>query len=310
VIPCLVMLVACKHLPPDIEDPTVTKPSYISVTLDCQTCNSGNICAVTDDIIVSSTTTYTVSSVTPSGMGSFTSSSGPCYVWIPNNPTSTVSGYILACNESICDTTYFDIKPAEFMGIPCNPDTVYFERDILPLISKSCAYSGCHDAVSKKDGVVLDKYTSILKEVKAGNPSNSDLYEAITETSANKIMPPPPATKLPASDIALIKKWILQGARNNRCDEKTPCDTLSVSYASFVKPAIAACVTCHRTGNAGGGINLDSYDGVKASTLAGKLVGSIAWRTGYKAMPQGGAKLPSCEIEKITAWVNQGAKNN
>ena len=37
----------------------------------------------------------------------------------------------------------------------CNPDTVYFQNTILPLVVSSCATTGCHDQKSHKDGVVL-----------------------------------------------------------------------------------------------------------------------------------------------------------
>ncbi|NDH90530.1 MAG: hypothetical protein EBZ22_06560 [Flavobacteriia bacterium] len=63
-------------------------------------------------------------------------------------------------------------------GRVCDPDTVYFQQDVLPLIVSSCAMSGCHDAASAQDGVVLTSYTSIMTtgDVKAGQPNNSELY--------------------------------------------------------------------------------------------------------------------------------------
>jgi mono/diheme cytochrome c family protein len=35
----------------------------------------------------------------------------------------------------------------------------------------------------------------------------------------------------------------------------------------------------------------------------------LTGRNGASQMPQGG-RLSQCEIDQITAWVNQGAKNN
>ena len=97
-------------------------------------------------------------------------------------------------------------------GRVCDPDTVYFQQDVLPLIVSSCSMSGCHNAASAQDGVVLTDYEKIMQtgDVKAGQPNNSKLYEALVETNPNKIMPPPPAS-LTAAQIQLIKTWIQQG---------------------------------------------------------------------------------------------------
>jgi hypothetical protein len=39
-------------------------------------------------------------------------------------------------------------------------------------------------------------------------------------------------------------------------------------------------------------------------------VGAITHAPGFTPMPQGGAKLPACEIAKIKAWVDAGSPNN
>ncbi|MBK8722432.1 MAG: hypothetical protein IPL95_09235, partial [Saprospiraceae bacterium] len=63
----------------------------------------------------------------------------------------------------------------------CSPDTVYFSQSIAPLLNSSCGTSGCHDANSHKDGVVMTDHFSIIQEVKIGNPSNSKLYKVLNE---------------------------------------------------------------------------------------------------------------------------------
>jgi hypothetical protein len=32
-------------------------------------------------------------------------------------------------------------------GIPCSPDTVYFQNTILPMLIANCTQSGCHNAI-------------------------------------------------------------------------------------------------------------------------------------------------------------------
>src|SRR6185369_2683308 len=44
----------------------------------------------------------------------------------------------------------------------CDPDTVYFANDILPLFISNCAKSGCHDAASHQEGIILDTYSHII----------------------------------------------------------------------------------------------------------------------------------------------------
>ena len=46
------------------------------------------------------------------------------------------------------DTTSnpIDTMPVDKTGIPCDPDVIYFEQDVLPMLICNCAFSGCHAA--------------------------------------------------------------------------------------------------------------------------------------------------------------------
>lgn len=107
-------------------------------------------------------------------------------------------------------------------GNPCHPDTVYFQRQILPVLLSSCAYAGCHDANTAMDDVILDSYTNVVNtaDVKPGNPDGSDLYEVLVEDRPEKRMPPPPLPSLPDEHIAMIRKWINHGAQDLICDDE------------------------------------------------------------------------------------------
>lgn len=107
---------------------------------------------------------------------------------------------------------------------PCDPETVYFQEDVLPLIISNCAQSGCHDAASAEDGIVLESFSSILYGddndlVVPGQPGESELIEVILETDPDKVMPPPPAEPLDPAIVDLIAEWIAQGALNLSCEE-------------------------------------------------------------------------------------------
>ncbi len=199
-------------------------------------------------------------------------------------------------------------------GIPCDPDTVYFETDILPILVSNCAMSGCHNTASHEDGVILDNYQNVVNtgEISPFSPGNSNLYEAITETDPEDKMPPPPNASLTQAQIQLIAKWINQGAQNLTCNPNYgECDTAAVRYSTFIKPVVDTyCKGCHSGNSPSGGINLSTYNDIKTVALNGKLVGSISWATGFQKMPQGGNKLDDCTISKFQAWIAAGALEN
>lgn len=198
---------------------------------------------------------------------------------------------------------------------PCDPDTVYFTNDILPLLNSSCAVSGCHDNATAEDGVILTSYNSVMQtaDVRPGDLGDSDLYEVITETDPDKQMPPPSSgITLSQAQINMIAKWIQQGAKNNGCDPNAGgCDTDSVSYAQQLVPVLNTyCLGCHSGTVISGGVNLDGYNNVVAFANSGQLYGAISHAAGYKPMPQGQPKLDSCTIAQFKSWIDAGAPNN
>ncbi|MEY3560622.1 MAG: hypothetical protein RIS12_1055 [Bacteroidota bacterium] len=191
----------------------------------------------------------------------------------------------------------------------CSPDSVYFVNEVMPIIASNCAMSGCHDEVTRADGVDLTSYAKIMNYVRAGNATRSELYEVIIDTDPDKRMPPPPRSPLTAAQIAKIQKWINQGARNNSCT--SGCDTTRFTYAAVIKPMIDnKCAGCHKAGSLGGNVDLSTYTGTRVVALNGKLVGSIMHQTGFSPMPKNTAKLSDCEITQVRKWVAAGSLNN
>ncbi len=216
-----------------------------------------------------------------------------CKHEIPQTPDSGLPGGVSGLPGSV--------------GKPCSPDSVYFANSIFPLISSTCAMTGCHDAASHADGVVLTTYNNIMKYVVAGNAGNSKLYKVIIRTD-NERMPPPPAPAWTSEQKAALQKWINQGAKNNACDK---CDTVDFKYSTAIKTIMQnKCQGCHNPASLGGAVDLSTYNGVKASAQTGKLYGSVIWSSGVSAMPKGGIKLPDCEITQIRKWIEAGMQNN
>ncbi len=194
----------------------------------------------------------------------------------------------------------------------CDSDSMYFQNTILPLIVSSCAKSGCHDAISHEDGIVLDNYQNIMNhgEIRPGNPGNSDLFELITENDPDDVMPPPPFAPLSQADIDKIALWINQGAQNNSCSDAT-CDSSFVSYSANILPILQSkCTGCHNSTLASGQVNLTGYSNAVIYAQNGRLLGAISHDAGFIAMPPAGSQLSDCEIALVRTWIRNGSPNN
>ena len=190
---------------------------------------------------------------------------------------------------------------------------VCFTRDILPMLISNCTMAECHDAIDPEEDVDLTSYTSIMQGseriVRAGNPAESKLYRSLIETDRDEIMPPPPRS-LTAEQIALVARWIREGARNRDCSKDSAgCDTTNVTYTTHVQPIMQrSCTGCHSGTNPSAGINLTDRTVVATRATSGRLYGSMAHLAGFAAMPPSGGKLDDCTLATIQAWKQQGLR--
>src|SRR5262245_22245060 len=69
-------------------------------------------------------------------------------------------------------------------------DRLEFRRDVLPILSDRCF--ACHgpDGKNRKADLRLDQKSGLMKRVKAGDPSASELIERIESKDAESVMPP------------------------------------------------------------------------------------------------------------------------
>lgn len=193
-------------------------------------------------------------------------------------------------------------------GHPCDPDTVYFEKDLLPILQSGCAQPGCHDAISMQDGIRLTDYQSVMTtaDVKPFDPEGSDLYEVLIEDDPGKRMPPPPLSPMSQENIDLVYTWIGQGAENLFCDEGT-CDTTNITYTAPVSGIIQKhCLGCHNDNNPLGGLSLQGYDKLLLTATDGRLPGTVRHEPGYPAMPKNSSQLPDCKIRQLEIWIEDG----
>lgn len=93
-----------------------------------------------------------------------------------------------------------------------------------------------------------------------------------------------------------------------------PCDDDDVTFSVTVTTILQPCQACHSNSAAsrgeGGGISLQNYTDVMTVVKNGRLMGSVKHSNGFVPMPEGGGKLPDCEIEQLQKWIDNNSPNN
>jgi hypothetical protein len=97
------------------------------------------------------------------------------------------------------------------------PKPVDFSRDIRPIFNQNCV--ACHGGVRQKNGVsfifreaALGVGKSGRPTIVPGDPDSSELMVRVTSSDADKRMPYH-APSLPPEQIALLRRWIKEGAK-------------------------------------------------------------------------------------------------
>jgi WD40 repeat protein len=100
------------------------------------------------------------------------------------------------------------------------PTDVSFYKDVRPLFQQHC--NGCHQPAKPSGGLVMTSRAELLKKgesdklaVVPGQPDVSNLVSQIVPHEGKKPLMPRNLDPLPDRDVALIKKWIAQGAKDD-----------------------------------------------------------------------------------------------
>ncbi|HWB09485.1 MAG TPA: c-type cytochrome domain-containing protein [Pirellulales bacterium] len=99
---------------------------------------------------------------------------------------------------------------------------VSFSKDIAPILLKNC--QACHGASDAKGGFQLGSYTALMKpgdsasaSITPGKPDDSEVLRLIASQDKGERMPKD-GDPLPADKIALVRKWIEEGAKYDAND--------------------------------------------------------------------------------------------
>ena len=91
------------------------------------------------------------------------------------------------------------------------------------------------------------------------------------------------------------------------------CDTNFVSFETDIYPIISShCTMCHGGPSPSAGLALETYAQIyqSATDPNNGIIDRISRLEGDPLMMPGSYRIPQCQIDKIVAWVEQGALNN
>src|SRR5467141_2191385 len=107
---------------------------------------------------------------------------------------------------------------------------VSFSKDLAPILAKKCV--ACHGPEKSKGHFRLDSFDWLMKSgesksapVVSSQPEQSELVRRLTAKDEDDRMPQKD-DPLPAEYIALIERWIKDGAKFDGADAKAPLITL------------------------------------------------------------------------------------
>lgn len=121
---------------------------------------------------------------------------------------------IVACLGLFMNSCYYDEVEDIIAVVPDIPDTqvIFFAADIQPIFTSKCI--GCHNASNKLDLREGNSYNELVPSyVTAGNADNSILYDKLP--GKNHPASTSSGNEPDIDELALIKAWINQGAKNN-----------------------------------------------------------------------------------------------
>lgn len=232
-------------------------------------------------------------------------------------------------------------KDAAAGRTPKKAPAVSFTKHVAPILKNRCG--NCH--VNRASGQLqFDTFTNLAKggrsgvPVVAGNPAQSLLLRRLVAQGNQRM--PRGAAALPATEIAVIQKWIALGAPFDGDDRNAPIGQAAAGNGNNPTPAIPRatgketvsfirdvapmvvnlCGRCHGGNNPRGGLSLVSFENMMKGgdsgrvLLPGNLDGSILWQRvgtpqpGDKRMPQGQARITRKNHSDLKKWIEEGCK--
>jgi hypothetical protein len=109
-----------------------------------------------------------------------------------------------------------------FSVAACSPSGVSYSKEVQPILAKNC--SQCHTPGEKgfmASGLDTTSYQSLMKGgkfgplIKPGDALSSSLNMLVEGRAHSSIQMPHGRAKLPDKEIAILKVWVNEGAKDN-----------------------------------------------------------------------------------------------
>jgi uncharacterized membrane protein len=117
---------------------------------------------------------------------------------------------------------------------------VDFQRDIAPILKENCLT--CHQGDQAKNGFLVMDQSAMMGYIEPGNASNSALWtDYLTQPSRDKVadsLVMPPDGPLKATELALLKLWIDEGANWEEAKPALDMPTIAQNWPMKIYRAI------------------------------------------------------------------------
>lgn len=134
--------------------------------------------------------------------------------------------YISGCTAIVVCVFFIGIQSCKKDDAVINPidytqiTTIHYAEHVQPILTRSCATGGCHDAATKAAGLQLTSWESLIKGSLHGEvvvpykPSRSLMVTLFDGTQTRRAHPSFGNT-LSSNEIDFLKRWIREGAKNS-----------------------------------------------------------------------------------------------
>src|SRR5262249_30497443 len=99
-------------------------------------------------------------------------------------------------------------------------ETISYYKDVRPIIQQHC--QGCHQPAVAKGGYVMTSYADLFNKtdndvagIMPGNLTQSEVYQQIIPQKDKRPAMPRGKEVLSDREVAIVKKWIEQGAKDD-----------------------------------------------------------------------------------------------
>jgi hypothetical protein len=115
---------------------------------------------------------------------------------------------------------------------------------------------------------------------------------------------------IPAISAVLIAIAVIAACKSKPVATASKCTDTSLTFTNDIKPImdLNCASTCHSAKKHAHGIDLSTYENVKAAAADKSFMGSIRHQGVYTPMPKNHDKLDEVTLQKISCWIDNGMK--